>query len=88
MKIVFIVLISIFLSACSGLSTTLLIGPRYIHNTNTTEIAGSIITMKKFKQHGVCGHIHQSVVNKGPPFNNKDEVVTEHAGCGFTWGDR
>lgn len=76
--------------AVAGCATTpevsLLLGPRY--SEGLTEFSATIQVRQKVGKRWECAYTHNSVVNKGPPFNGDEEITSEHPACGPTWGGR
>jgi hypothetical protein len=65
---------------------TVLVGPKRVESEVDAGLTLSV--MQRFGGRGVCGWTHGSDVSHGTPFNDKPELVFDHAGCGVRWGGR
>lgn len=75
-----------FLYLFGCVQATFLVGPRLTDGSNVEKDAVTLIVTKEVSKHGVCGYVHQSIITKGPPFNDKPEIWTDQIGCGMKFG--
>lgn len=63
---------------------TAIVGPRW--SEGERELALTLMILQPFGEHGVGGCAHNSIIDKGEPFNDRPETVTDHCGVGGQWG--
>lgn len=82
-----LILLAALLSGCATTPEVVFtLGPRYINETGDTDVAASIAIKQRFGAHGVCQYVHQSEPQHGAPFNDFDEITSDHVGCGVAFG--
>lgn len=75
----------LLLPACAhSPQITAFVGPRW--SEGEREFALTLMILQPFGEHGVTGCAHNSVIDKGEPFNNRPEITGDHCGAGGQWG--
>lgn len=89
MRILWAAIVPLFLCACATTEVQLLIGPRVTNQDSDTDLGATLLVLQQIGQSRVrCGYVHESELNKGRPFNERDERTFDQLGCGPRWGGK